>query len=400
MLRLLDGARASAKFIVFDACRNELQLPSKDSSKGLLPVAEQQGMFVAYASAPGRTASDRGEKGGPYATALAAEFTRPGLDHLNLFQNAKEAVLAATGGAQQPWESNGLGRRVYLTGPPKPVGPTVEQQIELAYWSSVKDSANSGIMLRTYLDRYPNGTFAPIARALIDKLDAQAKADLAARDEERKAAEAERLEKERRSREAALAEQRLHEEQARQAAQAKRVEEARKIEEAKRDAVPGQVKVAGVPEATLLGAPAAMQRDVSTLTNALQAELKRVGCHTGAVDGKWGSAAKEALKEFARLTKLSSLGEEPTELALQAVSGKQERVCPLKCPIGESAVGGRCVAAKPSELPKAKSEVVRRTPEGPVLGTKKSGTKLCEANPSANLPGTARIPCDSPYAKR
>ena len=121
VLRLLDGARSAAKFIVFDACRNELQLPTKDTTKGLVPVAEQQGMFIAYASAPGRTASDRGAKSGPYAAALAAEFAKTGLDHLNLFQNVKEAVLASTGGAQQPWESNGLGRRVYLTGLPKPV---------------------------------------------------------------------------------------------------------------------------------------------------------------------------------------------------------------------------------------------------------------------------------------
>jgi len=40
-------------------------------------------------------------------------------------QVIKEAVLATTGGVQQPWESNGLARRVYLTGianePPQPV---------------------------------------------------------------------------------------------------------------------------------------------------------------------------------------------------------------------------------------------------------------------------------------
>jgi uncharacterized caspase-like protein len=47
VLRLLDGARAAAKFIVFDACRSELQLPTKDTTKGLVPVAEQQGMFIA-----------------------------------------------------------------------------------------------------------------------------------------------------------------------------------------------------------------------------------------------------------------------------------------------------------------------------------------------------------------
>src|SRR5262245_18421950 len=85
-------------------------------------------MFIAYASAPGRTASDRGERSGPYAAALAAELGKAGLDHLNMFQNVKEAVLATTGGAQQPWESNGLGRRIYLTGQPKPV-PQASQEL-------------------------------------------------------------------------------------------------------------------------------------------------------------------------------------------------------------------------------------------------------------------------------
>src|SRR5262249_23064196 len=102
VLRLLDGARSAAKFVVFDACRSDLQLPTKDTSKGLVPVTEQQGIFIAYASSPGHTASDRGNKSGPYAAALATELLRPGLDHLNLFQNVKETVMAATAGVQQP----------------------------------------------------------------------------------------------------------------------------------------------------------------------------------------------------------------------------------------------------------------------------------------------------------
>jgi hypothetical protein len=35
VLRLLDGARSAAKFLVVDACRNKLQLPGKDTTKGL-----------------------------------------------------------------------------------------------------------------------------------------------------------------------------------------------------------------------------------------------------------------------------------------------------------------------------------------------------------------------------
>jgi hypothetical protein len=68
---LLDGARSAAKFVVFDACRNELQLPTIDTSKGLIPVAEQEGLFVAYASSPGRTASDRGDSSGSASGFIA-----------------------------------------------------------------------------------------------------------------------------------------------------------------------------------------------------------------------------------------------------------------------------------------------------------------------------------------
>lgn len=48
VLRLLDGARSAAKFIVFDACRNELQLPTKDSSKGLA-TSEGSGLRLTKA---------------------------------------------------------------------------------------------------------------------------------------------------------------------------------------------------------------------------------------------------------------------------------------------------------------------------------------------------------------
>jgi hypothetical protein len=168
ILRLLDGARAAAKFIVFDACRSELQLPTKDTTKGLVPVAEQQGMFIAYASAPGHTASDRGEGSGPYAAALATELGHPGLDHLNLFQNVKEAVLAATGGVQQPWESNGLGRRVYLTG----TAPAVVSGSDVAgEWSRIDKT--SVAELETFVRRHGASAEADYARARIEELKKQ-----------------------------------------------------------------------------------------------------------------------------------------------------------------------------------------------------------------------------------
>jgi formylglycine-generating enzyme required for sulfatase activity len=175
VLRLLDGARSAAKFIVFDACRNELQLPTKDATKGLVPVAEQTGMFIAYASAPGRTASDKGEKSGPYAAALAAELGKPGLDHLNLFQNVKEAVLTSTGGVQQPWESNGLGRRVYLTGQlPAAPSPSESERSRSAerHWEKVKDTTNP-VDLETFVQWYGDTFHGALAKARLAELKKQ-----------------------------------------------------------------------------------------------------------------------------------------------------------------------------------------------------------------------------------
>jgi hypothetical protein len=120
-------------------------------------------MFIAFATAPGRTAWDQGDDSGPYAVALAAELAKSGLDHLNLFQNIKETVVPKTGGAQQPWESNGLTRRIYLTGEP-PSTQLIEQNL----WAIVKDSDNAAV-LQTYLDRYPEGMFAQVAHAMIEQ---------------------------------------------------------------------------------------------------------------------------------------------------------------------------------------------------------------------------------------
>jgi hypothetical protein len=67
------------------------QLPRKDTGNGLGPVAIQQGMFIAYASAPARPQI-------AVSTAVltlrpaAAEPAKPPLDHLVLFQNAKADV--------------------------------------------------------------------------------------------------------------------------------------------------------------------------------------------------------------------------------------------------------------------------------------------------------------------
>ena len=100
------------------------------------------------------------------------------LDHLNLFQNVKEAVLAASGGAQQPWESNGLVRRVYLTGQPvppaQPHAPATSPRLSEAAeaWSIRKDfDFNSA--LEAYSTRFKDTFYAELSQQRIEELKKQ-----------------------------------------------------------------------------------------------------------------------------------------------------------------------------------------------------------------------------------
>jgi Caspase domain len=238
---VVDGLRVQAPqaihYVIFDACRNELNLTRKGqkalTDKGFVPIASSAGVMIAYATAPGHTASDFGETSGPYARTLAEEIVKPGIEAVTMFRNVQLKVKQAIG--QDPWLSFPTLPAVYLAGT-KPLMPTPEQQMEMAFWASVKDSTSPAV-LATYLERYPKGEFAPIARALIEHYERQLKAQLAAREEEqkreeeaRKAVEVKRLEVERRARETALAEESLRAKQAKDDAETKRLEEQQRAE--------------------------------------------------------------------------------------------------------------------------------------------------------------------------
>ena len=80
-------APRAAHYLIIDACRNELQ--GSRGAKGFVAVNQQAGTLIAFATAPGKTASDLGDGSGPYAKALAAEIVKPGVtDHPDVQQRA------------------------------------------------------------------------------------------------------------------------------------------------------------------------------------------------------------------------------------------------------------------------------------------------------------------------
>ena len=104
--RLKDEAGNATHFVVFDACRNTLKLRKTGSkaivqSKGFVPVAQESGMLIAYATAEGALASDVGTGAGPYATVLADEVVKPGVEAVAMFRNVQRRVRTAIG--QEPY---------------------------------------------------------------------------------------------------------------------------------------------------------------------------------------------------------------------------------------------------------------------------------------------------------
>jgi formylglycine-generating enzyme required for sulfatase activity len=117
--RLSRQAPSATHYVVFDACRNELNLSDPaakaiGAEKGFVPVPQTPGLLIAYATAQGKTASDIGDGGGPYAKALAAEILKPGIEAVTMFRNVQIRVKEDIG--QDPWLSFPALPPIYLAG--------------------------------------------------------------------------------------------------------------------------------------------------------------------------------------------------------------------------------------------------------------------------------------------
>ena len=116
----LEYLPAPTRVVFLDACRDNPVARSLVSTRaavgiGLAPIATVSGTLVAYATKDGSTAEDGTGQNSPYTAAL--------LQHLDseediaiVLRRVRQAVLAATGNRQEPWEYGSLtGERIVLS---------------------------------------------------------------------------------------------------------------------------------------------------------------------------------------------------------------------------------------------------------------------------------------------
>jgi hypothetical protein len=370
-------------------------IASRAVGGGLAPVEPTSvNTLIGFAAKAGSIALDGERANSPYTIALLNHIATPGLDLRIAFGRVRDEVLKVTRNKQEPFVYGSLGGSEIALVPTKaqpnsaPVTPPkfavdYDKEMEIAFWNAVKDSKSPSV-LQSYLDRFPTGTFAGLARVLIEQLS---KEDALRASLDRQAEEAKRAQEakeavdrarveelaaareEARKAQAALKAAELERESTQRAA-----EDARKAAETARassaNVAAEPAKIVNLPQGTEPKFSQESVSDPAKLTRALQAELKRVGCDVGELNGRWGTKVKEALREFSQAAKVTLSVDEPTEDALQAVAARKGRICVLKCGANERERNGRCVgdarAERDRQRPKANSPREAQTASKPL----------------------------------
>ena len=111
ILALMEASGTEVNIIILDACRNnpfERSWTRAASGRGLAYMNAPSGTLIAYATAPGRTASDGSGRNGLYTSAILESIGIPDLTILQMFQNVRGIVSGASDKQQIPWESTSL----------------------------------------------------------------------------------------------------------------------------------------------------------------------------------------------------------------------------------------------------------------------------------------------------
>ncbi len=204
-LDLLSRAVERAKglrLIILDACRDnpfavamQRSGATRSIGRGLASVEPSGETLVAYAAKEGTVAADGDGRNSPYTSALLKHLEEPGLEVGLMFRKVRDAVLAATGGRQEPFVYGSLSSEgAYLAALPEPQEPETivkpdpedtkpepvvpgndrrltaeELAAERVFWESVKDSTHAADF-GAYLEQFPGGTYEALARNRLARL--------------------------------------------------------------------------------------------------------------------------------------------------------------------------------------------------------------------------------------
>jgi len=114
----LEAAGASLQILILDACRDNPFRSLRGAGGGLAAMQAGKGTYVAFATAPGRTADDNVSGGnGLFTAALLEAIRTPGLTLDQVFNRVRAGVSSARP-EQVPWSASSVVGDFHFTGGP------------------------------------------------------------------------------------------------------------------------------------------------------------------------------------------------------------------------------------------------------------------------------------------
>lgn len=128
VLAQMEAARNRMNIVILDACRNNpFSRGFRSAAGGLATMNAPTGSMIAYATAPGSTASDGIGKNGLYTEQLLAQMKIAGQKIEDVFKRVRANVMSRSNSQQVPWEASSLIGDFYFVPPNvQPVVRTVE----------------------------------------------------------------------------------------------------------------------------------------------------------------------------------------------------------------------------------------------------------------------------------
>jgi formylglycine-generating enzyme required for sulfatase activity len=241
----ISEAKPAFSLVMVDACRdNPLKSKGRNigNARGLSAIEPPKGQMVVYSASRGQQALDRlsdkdPNPNGVFTREFITQMQKPGVrieDIMRGVQDSVETLARSVRHEQRPAVYNESRGNFYFFRPTSvQIAPAQQKPdtnaIELALWESVKN-ATTAVEIQAYLNRFPNGFFAEVARVRIDAFGRASAERVAAENnlrlaEEARIKEQQRLaleaQKQEQERVAALNAQKLVDEKAREEAERK-----------------------------------------------------------------------------------------------------------------------------------------------------------------------------------
>src|SRR5262249_25981801 len=113
----MEAAKNGLNILILDACRNNpFTRAFRSPNPGLAPINAPSGTYIAFATAPGTTASDGEGENGLYTQELLTNLKQPGLRLEDIFIRTRVSVKKKSNDIQVPWENGALEGVVILNG--------------------------------------------------------------------------------------------------------------------------------------------------------------------------------------------------------------------------------------------------------------------------------------------